>query len=162
MKLKNSIKTSGTSLIEIFIVISIIIILANFSLPYIKKLYRTYKFNEYALEIENLVKWAKITAIEKSINVSICKNNNEISVYNEGTSRNPSCSGEKLKTLKIKDNWINLSESVAWGKEGLMFDPRGLAIFTGNICISDGEIHYKVELQSNRGAITIEAGEGNC
>lgn len=162
MKLKNSIKTSGTSLIEIFIVISIIIILANFSLPYIKKLYRTYKFNEYALEIENLVKWAKITAIEKSINVSICKNNNEISVYNEETSRNPSCSGEKLKTLIIKDNWINLSESVAWGKEGLMFDPRGLAIFTGNICISDGEIYYKVKLQSNRGAITIEAGKGNC
>ena len=159
----------GVSLLECFLVLSIIVILSTFTVPSIQKLYRTYKFNEYAFKLESLVRWAKITAIEKGINVSICVSERNILVYNETTSRDPSCSGNVLKVLKITDDWIdsNIKVSlnnikVSLNKAGLMFDPRGLAIFGGNVCISDGSRYYKVVLQSGRGAITIKSGEGGC
>jgi len=152
----------GVSLLECLLVLSIIVILSTFTVPSIKKLYRTYKFNEYAFKLESLVRWAKITAIERSSSISICLDENEIKVYNEGSSRNPSCSGNVLKVLKITDDWIDSNIEVSFNKAGLMFDPRGLAIFGGNVCISDGSRYYKVVLQSGRGAITIESGEGGC
>jgi type IV fimbrial biogenesis protein FimT len=64
--------------------------------------------------------------------------------------------------MKINDTWITPSISVAWGKSGLMFDPRGLAIYGGNVCITDGERYFKAVLQSDRGAIRIEGGSGRC
>ena len=152
----------GVSLLECLLVLSIIVILSTFTVPSIQKLYRTYKFNEYAFKLESLVRWAKITAIEKGINVSICVSERNVLVYNETTSRDPSCSGQILKSLIIPDTWIASSISVALDASGLMFDPRGLAIFGGNVCISDGSRYYKVVLQSGRGAITIKSGEGGC
>jgi len=159
-------KCKGFSIIEFFIVIGILAILASIGFPSIKKLYRVYKFNQYAFELENVVKWAKITAMERSSDVSICLNGNEIRVYDEGPLRNPSCSESEntklLKVIKITDNWITVNKSIASGKSGLMFDPRGLAIWGGNICISDGNRYYKVVLQNGRGAIKIESGSGRC
>ena len=159
-------KCKGFSIIEFFIIIGILAILASIGFPSIKKLYRVYKFNQYAFELENVVKWAKITAMERSSDVSICLNGNEIRVYDEGPLRNPSCSESEntklLKVIKITDTWIIPRISVALNKPGLMFDPRGLAIWGGNICISDGNRYYKVVLQSGRGAIKIESGSGRC
>jgi len=159
-------KCKGFSIIEFFIVIGILAILASIGFPSIKKLYRVYKFNQYAFELENVVKWAKITAMKRSSDVSICLNGNEIRVYDEGPLRNPSCSESEntklLKVIKITDTWITANKSIASGKSGLMFDPRGLAIWGGNICISDGNRYYKVVLQSGRGAIKIESGSGRC
>lgn len=159
-------KSRGFSVLEFLIIIGIIAILASIGFPGMKKFYRIYKFNTYAFELENLVKWAKITAIERSSGVSICLNNNEIRVYDEGPLRNPSCSESEntklLKIMKINDNWIVSDIDVALGKLGLMFDPRGLAIFEGNICITDNERYFKIVLQSDRGAIRIEGGNGRC
>ncbi len=159
-------KRKGFSIIEFFIVIGILAILASIGFPSIKKLYRVYKFNQYALELENVVKWAKITAMERSSDVSICLNGNEIRVYDEGPLRDPSCSESEntklLKVIKITDTWIIPSISVALNKSGLMFDPRGLAIYSGSICITDGEKYFKAKLQSGRGAIKIESGSGRC
>jgi type IV fimbrial biogenesis protein FimT len=154
------IKCKGFSLIEFFIVIGILAILASIGFPSIQKLYKVYKFNQYAFELENTVKWAKIKAMERSSNISICLNGNEIRVYDEGTKRSPSCSENLLRTMKITDTWITLYISV--GKSGLMFDPRGLAIYGGNVCITDGERYFKAVLQSDRGAIRIEGGSGRC
>lgn len=158
----SNLKKRGFSTLEFLIVLGIIAILASLGFPAIRKLYRTYKFNSYAFELESLVKWAKITAVERSIGVSICKKDNSIVVYNEDTSRNPSCSGEVLKTLVISDSWVTSDIDVALGKSGLMFDPRGLVIFGGNVCITDGENYFKVKLQSNKSAIITEAGSGGC
>ncbi len=155
-------KITGISLIEVIITIAIILILASFSIPSMQKFYRIYKFNEYSFELESLVRWARIAAIEKGINTSICIKNQNIVVYNETVSRDPSCSGEVLKKLVINDPWITSSIYVALGKPGLMFDSRGFAIFGGNVCITDGSKYYKVILQSDRGAITVEGGEGSC
>ncbi len=157
-----SYRLSGLSLIEALIVIAIIAILASFAIPSMQKFYRVYKFNEYSFELESLVRWARIAAIEKGINTSICVNGQNIVVYNETTSKDPSCSGDVLKELVIRESWITPSIYVALGKSGLMFDPRGFAIFGGNICITDGNRYYKVILQSDRGAITVEGGKGGC
>jgi type IV fimbrial biogenesis protein FimT len=155
-------KDKGFTLIEFFIVIGILAILASIGFPSIQKLYRVYKFNQYAFELENVVKWAKITAMERSSGISICINGNEIRVYDEETKRSPSCSGNLLRIMKINDTWITPRISVALGKSGLMFDPRGLAIYAGNVCITDNERYFKVVLQSDRGAIKIEGGSGGC
>uniref|UniRef100_A0A7C4JRV8 Prepilin-type N-terminal cleavage/methylation domain-containing protein n=1 Tax=Thermodesulfobacterium geofontis TaxID=1295609 RepID=A0A7C4JRV8_9BACT len=160
------VKCKGFTLIEFLIVIGILAILASIGFPSIKKLYRVYKFNQYAFELENVVKWAKITAMEKSSGISICLNGNEIRVYDEGPLRSPSCSESEntklLKIIRINDTWITPRILVALDKSGLMFDPRGLAIYDGNICITDGERYFKVVLQSDRGAIEIEGGIGGC
>lgn len=160
------VKCKGFSIIEFLIVIGILAILASIGFPSIKKLYRVYKFNQYAFELENVVKWAKITAMEKSSGVSICLNGNEIRVYDEGPLRNPSCSESEntklLRIIRINDTWITPRISVALDRSGLMFDPRGLAIYGGNICITDGERYFKAVLQSDRGAIRIEGGSGRC
>ncbi|AEH22123.1 pilin [Thermodesulfobacterium geofontis OPF15] len=156
------VKCKGFSLIEFFIVIAILAILASIGFPSIQKLYRVYKFNQYAFELENTVKWAKITAMERSSNISICLNGNEIRVYDEGTKRSPSCSGNLLRIMKINDTWITPSISVALSQSGLMFDPRGLTIYGGNVCITDGERYFKAVLQSDRGAIGIKSGSGRC
>jgi len=160
------VKCKGFSIIEFLIVIGILAILASIGFPSIKKLYRVYKFNQYAFELENVVKWAKITAMEKSSGVSICLNGNEIRVYDEGPLRNPSCSESEntklLRIIRINDTWITPRISVTLDRSGLMFDPRGLAIYGGNICITDGERYFKAVLQSDRGAIRIEGGSGRC
>lgn len=160
------IKCKGFSIIEFLIVIGIIVILANIAFPSIKKLYRVYKFNQYAFELESLIKWAKVTAMERSSGVSICLNGNEIKIYDEGPLRNPSCSESEntklVKVMRINDSWVTPRISVALGRSGLMFDPRGLAIYGGNICITDGERYFKVVLQSDRGAIRTESGSGRC
>ncbi len=141
-------------------------ILASIAFPSIKKLYQVYKFNQYTFELESIVKWAKVTAMERSSGVSICLNRNEIRIYDEGPLRNPSCSESEntklLRIMRINDTWITPRISVALDKSGLMFDPRGLAIYGGNVCITDGERYFKVVLQSGRGAIKIEGGIGGC
>lgn len=156
----------GFSLLEFLIVIGILAILASIGFSGIKRFYRIYKFNSYAFELENIVKWAKITAMERSAGISLCLSSNEIRVYDEGPLRNPSCfeneNSKLLKVMKINDPWIISRISVALGKPGLMFDPRGLAIFGGNICITDNERYFKVVLQSDRGAIKIDSGKGGC
>jgi len=158
------VECKGFSIIEFFIVIGILAILASIGFPSIQKLYRVYKFNQYAFELENIVKWAKIKAMERSSNISICVNESEreIKIYDEGIKRSPSCSGNLLRTMKITDTWITLRKSVGWNKPGLMFDPRGLAIYSGNVCITDGERYFKAVLDSDRGAIRIEGGNGGC
>jgi type IV fimbrial biogenesis protein FimT len=157
-------KYKGFTTIEVLIVIGILVILASIGFPYFRKLYRVYKFNQYAFELENLVKWAKIAAMEKSHNISICldETNKEIKIYDEGTSRSPNCYGNLLKVMKIKDSWITPNISVDLGKSGLMFDPRGLAIYEGEVCITDGERYFKAVLEANRGGIGIEGGSGGC
>ena len=160
------VECKGFSIIEFLIVIGILAILASIGFPSIKKLYRVYKFNQYAFELENVVKWAKITAMEKSSGVSICLSGNEIRVYDEGPLRNPSCSESEntklLRIIRINDTWITPRISVALNRSGLMFDPRGFAIYGGNICITDGDRYFKAVLQSDRGAIRMEGGIGGC
>ena len=171
-------KFSGITLVEILLVIAIIAILASITVPSLKRFYRIYKFNEYSFETENLIKWAKITAIEQSSYIWICieksgsftdtcsgGNGCKIEVYNVGTCSESSCSDKTaLKSLVIQDNWVTITRSTLFpkGYSCLTFDPRGLAKTSGNICITDGNRYYKITLQLNRGTITVNSGDGGC
>ncbi len=171
-------KCFGFSLIEVVLVIIIIAILASISIPSARKFYRIYKFNEYSFEMENLVKWTKIAGIEQSSYMWICVENNgtitntcsggnscKIEVYNVGTCSGSTCFNKTaLRSLAIEDNWVTIIRSNVFpsGYSCLVFDPRGLAKTSGNVCITDGSKYYKVTLQAGRGAITVSSGNGGC
>jgi len=162
-------KKAGFSLLEIIVALAILFILASITFPDFRKVYRTYKFNSYAYQLESLVRYAKMVAMEKSVHVSICVDTSSkvVSLYNETTSRDPDCRGELISQLKITDDWVSLTYNGSFKRNesfggATLFDPRGLAVLGGNICIDDGTRKFKTVFQNNRGTINIETGQGTC
>ncbi len=155
-------KNRGVSVLELLVVIAIIAIIAGAIFPKIEEYYRIYKFNDYAFSIESLVKWAKLKALEQSVNIGVCVQDRAIKVINMGTSRSGVCTGDLLKEINISDDFINLQGGGAFGESGVAFDPRGFAIFGGYICISDGEKFFKLCIRNERGMIRVEKGAGIC
>lgn len=147
----------GFSLVELMVVIALITILSAVAIPQINKFYRTYKYIEYTSSMENLVRWAKMTAMERSINVGLCVDttNKVLRIVDMGTNRTGICTGTDLNTLRIEHDFVSI------GGSGSAFDPRGFAIFTGNVCLTNGSSYYKAII-SRFGAIRIEKGSGNC
>lgn len=133
-------------------ILSIMSIVATLSLG---KHYKIYKFNSHAYAMENIVKWAKLTSMERSINVGICVDSKVLKIMNLGTQRTGVCSGDLLNKLEIKDDFAYLSGS------GCVFDPRGFAALAGDVCVTNNERYYKACI--NRfGALRIEKGSGGC
>jgi hypothetical protein len=106
------------------------------------------------------VKFAKIHAMEATTNTSVCLSSGQLSVCELGTSRSAAlCSGMAVRTLAIPSshNYISL------GGSGASFDPRGLAISTGNVCVTaDGAFTRfcigKLQVQKAEGTGSC----GNC
>lgn len=145
----------GFSLVELMVVIALITILSAVAIPNINNYYRNYKYIEYAYSMENLVRWARITAMERSINVGICRSGNTLNIYDMGTSRANPCSGTIISSLVIKDSFVSLTSTNA------SFDPKGFAILPGNVCITDGS-KYNRAVISRFGSIRFEKGTGGC
>jgi len=149
----------GFTLVELVIVIGLVVILMAIAFPSFRVYYKNYKFNDYAYSMEHLIKGSKLTAMERSINVGLCVNSGTqtLTIINMGESRSNTCTGATLNTFQIDDSFVSLSGS------GSAFDPRGFAIFNGNVCVSKNtnERHYKVVI-SRFGAIRIEKGAGGC
>jgi Tfp pilus assembly protein FimT len=119
-----------------------------------------YTYQQYISELETAVRMAKLKAVERSVNVSVCPVNNSIVVYDKWSDRSYPCNGNGniIYTINIDDSITTVKGS------GFSFDPRGLGIMGGNICIqsADGSMHYRISVQPLSGRINIQKGSGGC
>ena len=146
------------TLIELLIVISIIAILLNTAILYGPKFMRTYKYKEDVFQTEMAIKNAKLKALERSINVAVCTNGKTLTVVNRGRDRSVcSCDGAVLYTVNLS-SYSNYSGADC----RFMFDPRGLAVFGGSVCLSNTEVYTKFTVQAGAGRILVERGSGQC
>lgn len=147
----------GFTLMEAVVVFIIISVLAAISIPEIIKYRKQYVFNSYGSQMDYLVKYGKIYAMQKTTNVGICVSGSVFSVRDIGTSRSAAaCGGTVLKTMEIKtdDSYVTVAGS------GASFDPRGLAINQGWSCVEYGNKHIKSCI--SRTGIRKEEGTGVC
>jgi type IV fimbrial biogenesis protein FimT len=147
----------GFSIIELLVVMGIIAILIAVAVPSLNAYYRKYKYREYAYSMESLIRWSRLTAMERTANVGLCidRAQKTLNIVNMGSGRSDACRGDTLNRLKIEDDFVSIKGS------GAAFDPRSFAIFTGNVCITGDANYYKVVI-SRFGAIRIERGKGEC
>lgn len=167
----------GFSLVELFIVIAILAIGLSIAIPSLIKYYRDYKFNDYASQVEYLVKYGKIYAMEHSTNIGICVNDNSktMSIFNIGPDRYAhTCPNESslcinsnhkapcsINRITIPENYISIYGSN--NGRVVKIDPRGIAIYPGaggNICTTNGVSYIKVFI--GKTGIRIERGSGGC
>lgn len=150
-------KTKGFTLIEALIVIGIITILINIAVPYVRKYYEIYKYNDYVSQVEYALRWSKLEAMSRSRNIGICVENNGVSIYDIGRNRSGFCSRTILRRVRVEsgDAFVQIS-----GTSGMGFDPRGLAILGGNVQVRNTKTNQcvKFTIQNLRGQI----GRGSC
>lgn len=146
------------TLIEMLVVISIIAVLLGVAMLYGPKYMRTYKYKEDVFQTEMAIKNAKLKAMERSINVSVCTNVKTLTVVDRKRDRSAcSCDGTVLITVNLS-NYSNYSGNGC----RFMFDPRGLAVFGGNVCLSNGDVYTKFTVAAGAGRILVERGSGQC
>lgn len=147
----------GFSIIELLVVMGIMTILVTVAVPSLNAYYRNYKYREYIYSMESLIRWSRLTAMERTANVGLCvdSTHKRLNIVNMGAGRSDACKGDTLNHLKIEDDFVSIKGN------GAAFDPRSFAIFTGNVCITGDTNYYKVVI-SRFGAIRIERGKGEC
>jgi len=148
------------TLVEMLIVLLIATLILAIAINNFPKQRKIYTYQQYISELETAVRMAKLKAVERSVNISVCSVNNSIVVYDKGLDRSYPCNGNGNIIYTI-----NIDSSIATVRgSGFSFDPRGLGIIGGNICIqsADGSMYYKISVQSLSGRINIQRGSGGC
>ncbi len=172
-----SMRQKGFSLVELILALAVITTLAAIAIPNLMKFRRDYIFNDYASQIEYLIKHSKIYSMEYSTNIGICVTNNpkRLTIFNIGPDRDASICQSTNTFCKDNNhaapcivNRVTISEgyiSISGSNSGsvVKIDPRGIAIFPGtggNICISYDGKYSKAVIGTT--AIRTENGMGGC
>jgi type IV fimbrial biogenesis protein FimT len=151
----------GFSLVEALIVVIILGVLSAAAIPLYNRSIGDHKLTNYGNNLQYLVKYAKIVAMEQTTNVGVCiDSTTTLTLYNMGGSRGAgSCSGTAIKSMVIEGGDA-AGHNISLAGSGGSFDPRGLAIFTGNVCVSNGIKYYRAVI--NRTGIRMENKTGTC
>lgn len=158
-------KQKGFTLVELLVAMGLMAALAAIAIPNMLRYYKDYKFNDYAAQMDYLVKYAKIYAMERTKNVGICVNSTDkiLTIRDIGISRGAGkCSGVEIKRMEVDNNdkgYIELAGDGAFGL-GPTIDPRGLAIYNGSVCITNGTKYSRVYI--GKASIRTESGDGGC
>ncbi|NPA39941.1 MAG: prepilin-type N-terminal cleavage/methylation domain-containing protein [Thermodesulfobacteria bacterium] len=167
-------KQKAFTTIEILIALAIISIVLIIGIPMLTKYYKTYKFNNYEVELKSIAEWARAKAIERTAYVWVCLNglsttctgtSCKIEVYDMDSCAGPTCTnGTLINSLLSEDDWLtfNIGNLFPTGYNCIVFDPKGLAVTSGSICITDGDNYYKIIFQTDRALIRDESGAGTC
>ncbi len=147
----------GFSLLELLVILAILIILAGFGTGSFSSFYNKYKFKKNAYSLEYFIKEARLYALKTSTNIGICvPDSRTVEIINMGANRTDPCAGSLINSFVLDEGFT--VEAISQPA----FDPRGIAIFAGNLCIEGAGRYYKIEVAKNSGYITSEEGEGNC
>ncbi|MFO0751902.1 MAG: prepilin-type N-terminal cleavage/methylation domain-containing protein [Thermodesulfovibrionales bacterium] len=149
----------GFSMIEMVVAVAIASVITAIAVFNLSKFIKQYRFDSTAANMENLVKLGKIKALEFTSNVGICVDtaSKQVSVRNLGTSRSAGiCTGSAFQgaSMSVTEDYITLAGS------GASFDPRGLAIFSGYVCVSYNNQYQRVCISKT--GIRTEGGQGGC
>jgi len=155
-------KKKGFNLVELLIIITVLLILSGIGFYHFGSVYKREELKKYAGILEYFIKEARMYAIQKSVNVGLCVSDNQtVQMINMNTQRGDPCSGEIVKKFSVEPPFI-IKKSVALNRNGLAFDPRGTAIYSGNICIQGNDYYYKFILSTGRAFIRKESASGTC
>ncbi|MBF0327701.1 MAG: type II secretion system protein [Nitrospirae bacterium] len=147
----------GITTIELLVVASIIIVMATVALPNLMVYIKQYRYDNYVAKMEYLVKYSKMLGMERTTNISVCVSGSSVTLYDIGNSRSAAiCSGTAVpqQGLSISESYISLSGS------GASFDPRGMAIQTGYVCLAYNNGYTRLCISST--GVRKEIGSGDC
>lgn len=152
---------AGFTIIEAVVTVGIVAILASIGILTLYRYRHVYAFQQYSSDLEISVRRAKILAMERSTNIGVCVRQNRVEVRDIGTQRGAGiCTGNILNVIEISpadQSYISFRGS------GFSFDPRGFAIFSGNVCAQNSRGNsYLLICVSRFGGIRSQRGTGQC
>jgi prepilin-type N-terminal cleavage/methylation domain-containing protein len=143
----SSVGTSGFSLVEVMMVVILLAILSVSGVALLIPMLSDQKLVKYGTQMEYMIKYAKLHAMEKTVKVGICVSGNQLTLYDLGTVRDSTVcgtSGQKIMAMTVEAG--DVSSGITLTGSSVSVDPRGLALYPGtggNGCVSNGRKYYK-------------------